>query len=172
MCLLDIIFKFKTIRGYSYKLNLPDGYKIETANQYIVKKIDTGEVYIVDNKNIIKYIISKTWPKDSLGKHVKTSFVFKWITITRKVSFNKNSLFPIVDDSIFWKITVCVGAISWSITSTIFSAAKIFKIKKYIKELGGLRIAAELLLKATSTKVKLRVGGMELKKLGIMLGDR
>lgn len=45
-----------------------------------------------------------------------------------------------------WEIAKCVGAITWVIGSTVFAAAKIVKIRKYIKVIGGVKQAAIMLM--------------------------
>lgn len=159
----------RAYKYYSYKFNLPSGYKIETARQYLGKNFDTGEVYIVDN-NIVKYIINKPWAKDASGKKINTNFVVHGNTVTQKVDFDKNSIFPIIADPSFWQITKCVGSISWAIGSAFLSEAKILKLKKYMKELGGMGEAAELMLKASTTEERLRVGGTALLHFAAVIG--
>lgn len=64
-----------------------------------------------------------------------------------------------------WQILKCVGAIVQLLVSTAIPAAKILRIKKLIAELGGVRRAVELMLKATTREEKLRVGGQTLVAL-------
>ncbi|KXX80320.1 hypothetical protein MMYC01_203345 [Madurella mycetomatis] len=64
-----------------------------------------------------------------------------------------------------WKIAQCIAAIVEVIATTAVPAAKLLRIKKYIKALGGTKNAVKLLLSATSTEEKLRVGGQALVKL-------
>lgn len=45
-----------------------------------------------------------------------------------------------------WDVAKCAGAIAWVIGSTVFAGAKILKIKKYVKALGGVKEAATLLM--------------------------
>lgn len=45
-----------------------------------------------------------------------------------------------------WQVAKCTGSIIWVIESTVFVGAKILKIKKYIKEIGGVTKAASLLI--------------------------
>lgn len=64
-----------------------------------------------------------------------------------------------------WKIAQCVAAIIEVIATTAVPAAKLLRIKKYIKALGGTKKAVKLLLSATTTEEKLRVGGQALVRL-------
>ena len=52
-----------------------------------------------------------------------------------------------------------------AILSTAIPAAKLLKIKKYVKALGGARKAAEKLLKAKNRSEALKVGGEALRDL-------
>ena len=52
-----------------------------------------------------------------------------------------------------------------AIISTAIPAAKLLKIKKYVKALGGARKAAEKLLKAKNRSEALRIGGEALRDL-------
>lgn len=65
----------------------------------------------------------------------------------------------------------CAGAIAAFIASNAIAAAKIIRIKKYIEALGGVKEAAELLLKASTTAERLKEGGEALALLaGEILG--
>ncbi|WP_366534962.1 hypothetical protein [Streptococcus equi] len=45
-----------------------------------------------------------------------------------------------------WEIAKCTGAIAWVVGSTVFAAAKLLKIKKYIKTIGGIGKAATMVM--------------------------
>lgn len=70
------------------------------------------------------------------------------------VDLDKNTAFPVVADPSVWQITKCVGSIAWVVGTTIFAATKLVKIKKYVKELGGIKNTAQLLIGATSVTEK------------------
>jgi hypothetical protein len=59
----------------------------------------------------------------------------------------------------FWDTLKCAAAIVAFIGTNIVSAAKLLRIKKYIAALGGVRKAAELLLKASNWEERLKIGG-------------
>jgi hypothetical protein len=76
-----------------------------------------------------------------------------------------------LEDRGFWDVAKCVGAITAFIASNAIGAAKLLRIKKYIEALGGVREAAELLLKASTTAERLKEGGEALALLaGEILG--
>ncbi|KAK3952710.1 hypothetical protein QBC32DRAFT_313713 [Pseudoneurospora amorphoporcata] len=61
-----------------------------------------------------------------------------------------------------WKIAKCVASIVQLIATTAVPAAKLLKIKKYIKALGGVQESVKLMLGATTKAEKLKVGGTAL----------
>jgi hypothetical protein len=68
-----------------------------------------------------------------------------------------------------WKIAKCVAAIVQLLATTAIPAAKLLRIKKYIKALGGTKQAVKLLLGATTKAEKLKVGGQALVALAAEL---
>ena len=88
--------------------------------------------------------------------------------LTQVVEFDENTAFPVVADPSLWKIAKCTGAILWVVGSTCFAAAKIVKIKRYVKSIGGVKRAATLLMRAgrNASKAKLlEIGGSSLMNL-------
>jgi hypothetical protein len=69
----------------------------------------------------------------------------------------------------WWKVAKCVAAIVQMLATTAVPAAKILRIKKYIKALGGAKQAVKLLLGATSKAEKLKAGGEVLVNLSAEL---
>lgn len=68
-----------------------------------------------------------------------------------------------------WKIAKCVASIVQVLATTAIPAAKILRIKKYIKALGGAKDAVKLLLGATTKAEKLKAGGEILVHLSAEL---
>jgi hypothetical protein len=64
-----------------------------------------------------------------------------------------------------YEVAKCAAAIAAFIASNSIAAAKLLRIKKYIRALGGVRTAAELLLKATTAAERLQCGGEALALL-------
>lgn len=64
-----------------------------------------------------------------------------------------------------YEIARCAAAIAAFIASNSIAAAKLLRIKKYVRALGGVRTAAELLLKATTVAERLQYGGEALALL-------
>ncbi|MFS0654042.1 hypothetical protein [Bacillus sp. 179-C3.3 HS] len=152
-------------KEYRFDMNLPKGSKLVSAAEYLGKEFDTGEVYVVNEKNMITSIFSPAWAKDANNHDVPTRYETEGNTLIQVVEFNENTAFPIIADPDWGKIAACSAAITWFIGSNLFAAAKIIKVKKYIKELGGLKETAKLLAGATTWEEKLKVGGSAFKGL-------
>lgn len=133
-------------KEYSFKYNLQEGSKLVTAAEYLGEEFDTGEVYIVDENNEITTIIDKAWAKDANGNDIETYYKINANELVQVVNFDENTAFPVVADPSAWKVVKCVAAITWLVGSSVFAAAKIVKIKKYIKALGGIKATAELIV--------------------------
>lgn len=158
-------------REYEFSYDLSDGDRLVSSTEYLGEEFDTGEYYVVDSANVIKYIIDAPWAKDANGKDVNTYYRKEGNKLIQVVDFDKNTAFPVVADPSWWKIAVCVAAVSFVVGSAIFAAAKIKEIKKYIKALGGLKEACMLMMGATSLGEKAQELGKTLIKLGeILLG--
>ncbi|KAK0703000.1 hypothetical protein B0T26DRAFT_626149, partial [Lasiosphaeria miniovina] len=68
-----------------------------------------------------------------------------------------------------WKIAKCIAAIVKLLGTTAIPAAKLLRIKKYIKLLGGVKKAVKLLLKAKTRAQRLKLGGKALVNLAAEL---
>ncbi|MCY9339954.1 hypothetical protein MOF28_16575 [Bacillus haynesii] len=152
-------------KRYQYDLQLPPGSRLVTAAQYLGEEFDTGEVFVVDSNNIVRSIFSPAWAKDANQKDVPTHFEVKGNSLIQVIDFDENTAFPVIADPDWAKIGACSAALAWFIGSNLFAAAKIIRVKKYIKELGGLKETAKLLAGATTWEEKLRVGGSAFKSL-------
>lgn len=133
-------------KEYEFAYDLPDGYKLVTAANYLGDEYDTGEVYIVDMDNIITTIIDPAWAKDANGSDIETYYKVNGNKLIQVVNYDEDTAFPVVADPSAWQVAKCVGAIGVVIASCVVAAAKIVKIKKYIKALGGIRSSAILLI--------------------------
>ncbi|MEW5323810.1 hypothetical protein V2J23_17335 [Geobacillus thermoleovorans] len=147
---------------YRFTIDVPDGEKLVSAAEYLGEEFDTGEVFIVDSDNKIQSVFAPAWAKDANGNPVPTHFIIKGNDIIQVVDFNENTAFPIVADPNWMKIAKCSAALAGFVGFNLFAAAKVIKIKRYIKELGGVAEAAKLLVEATTWEEKLRVGGQAL----------
>ncbi|MEC1260300.1 hypothetical protein P9D34_07535 [Bacillus swezeyi] len=152
-------------KEYKYDLQLPEGSKLMTAAEYLGEEFDTGEVFVVDSNNIVTSVFSPAWAKDANKNDVPSHFRVEGNSLIQVIDFNENTAFPVIADPDWAKIGACSAAIAWFIGSNLFAAAKIIRVKKYIKELGGLKETAKLLAGATTWEEKLRVGGSAFKSL-------
>ncbi len=97
---------------YKFTFKLNPGQKLMTAAEYLGAEFDTGEVYIVNEDNIITSIVDPAWAKDANGKSVNTNYKVEGNELTQYVEFDSSSVFPIVADPNWDKITRCVGSLS------------------------------------------------------------
>lgn len=144
----------KAAKDYSFTYDLNSGEKLISSAEYLGTEYDTNEIFIVNERNEIIYIIDAPWAKDANGNDIKTEYSIDGNTLIQHVEFNENTAFPVVADPSAWQIAKCAGSISWVIGSTVLAASKIVKIKKYIKALGGVKKSAALLMGATSLSEK------------------
>lgn len=131
---------------YEFKFNLKSGEKLVSAKEYLGDDYDTGEAFVVDSDNRIISVIDSAWAKDSKGRSVNTHYETRGNTLVQVVDFDKTTSFPVVADPTAWQVTKCAGSITWVIGSSIFAVAKVAKIKKYIKTLGGIKKSASKLI--------------------------
>lgn len=137
-------------KEYEFAYDLPAGYKLVTAADYLGDEYDTGEVYIVDQENIITTIIDPAWAKDANGNDIETYYKVNGNTLVQVVNFDEDTAFPVVADPSAWQIGMCIANIAAFIAGYAFPISKIMKAKQYIKALGGIKTAATLLIKYSS----------------------
>jgi len=153
-------------KEYSFTFDLDEGSKLISDSEYLGEEFSSGEIFIVNSENIIVGIIDKPWAYDANGEAVETYYrIDNTNTLTQVVNFTNDNAFPIVADPSAWQVTKCAAAITWVIGSTVFAAAKILRIKKYIATLGGIKSAATLLMGATTAAERLEIGGSALMNL-------
>ncbi len=141
-------------KSYDFQFDLEEGQRLVTAAEYLGEAYDTGEVYVVDDAGEIQYVVDPAWAKDASGQDVETEYKVSGNTMTQVVNFDEDTAFPVVADPTAWQVTKCAGAISWAIGSAIFGAAKLAKIKKYVKALGGVKKAASKYMAAVKLAKK------------------
>lgn len=147
-------------KDYKFDITVPEGSKLVTSADYLGEEFDTEEVFVVNQENTITSIIAPPWAKDANGNDIETSYFVKGNTLTQSIDFNKDTAFPIVADPNFTKIAKCTAAICWVLASSCFAAAKIIKIKRYIKLLGGVSKAVKEIVAADSIINLQRSGGV------------
>lgn len=153
-------------KEYSFTFDLDEGSKLISDSEYLGEEFSSGEIFIVNSENIIVGIIDKPWAYDANGEAVETYYrIDNTNKLTQVVNFTNDNAFPIVADPSAWQVTKCAAAITWVIGSTVFAAAKILRIKKYIAALGGIKSAATLLMGATTAAERLEIGGSALMNL-------
>lgn len=94
-------------KEYSFKYDLPEGYRIVTmesfCNNYITmtereEYINNGSLLIISSENEPVTIIDAPWAKDKNGTDINTYYVVKGNEIIQYVDFNESTAFPVVAD--------------------------------------------------------------------------
>lgn len=153
-------------KEYSFTFNLEEGSKLISDSEYLGNEFSSNETFVVNSENKIIGIIDKPWAYDANGKEVDTYYrIDNENTLTQVINFTNDNAFPIIADPSAWQVTKCVAAITWVIGSTVFAAAKIVRIKRYISALGGIRSAATLLIGATTAAERQALGKSTLNSL-------
>lgn len=157
-------------KEYTFVFNIPKSSKLITAKEYLGSEFDTKEVYVLNKDNIITSIIDPAWAKDANGSNVPTYYRVEGNKLIQVVEFTKNNAFPIVADPNWAKIAKCAGSIALALGSGLFLGAKLIKIKKYIKIIGGVKKTAKLLVTAGATwEARMNAGGYALVALAAEL---
>ncbi|MBU3076062.1 hypothetical protein [Clostridium estertheticum] len=165
---LVIINNLSASKEYTFGFNLPKGSRLITAKEYLGAEYDTKEVYVVNEDNIITSIISPPWAKDANGVKVPTYYRVEGNKLIQIVEFTKKNAFPIVADPSAWKVTKCITSITLILASVALPTLKIVKIKKYIKELGGIKMTVMLLMGTANAKEKVAtIGALAAEISGI-----
>ena len=96
--------------------------------------------------------IQTPWAVDANGNPVETRFELDVHTLTQIIETNNNTAYPVIADPSakpsVGQILTCAAAIGALLLATYLSAAKILKIKKYIKAAGGAKTAAKKMMKS------------------------
>ena len=161
-------------KEYTFAYDLPEGYSLITAKDYYCDIIDNGEVYIVNKDNVIDTVIDAAWAVDANGNDVDTYYVVNENILTQVVNFDEKTTFPVIADPSAWKIAKCAAAIGLIVAGTVIAAAKVAKVVKYIKTLGGVKKAAKLVVLAYAAgdakKYARHIGGSFKNLCEIILG--
>ena len=103
-----------------------------------------------------------------------TYYVVNGNILTQVVNFAETTTFPVIADPSAWKIAKCVAAIGLIVAGTVIAAAKVAKVVKYIKTLGGVKKAAKLVVLAYAAgdakKYAQHIGGSFKNLCEIILG--
>lgn len=153
-------------KEYTFDFNLDEGTKLITDSEYLGEEFSSGEIFIINDENTIIGIIDSPWAYDDNGTSISTNYKIQdGNKLIQTINFDENTAFPVVADPSAWQVTKCAGSLAWALGSTVFAGAKLLKIKKYIKALGGVKEAAALLVGATTWAEKMEAGGSALVNL-------
>ena len=121
---------------------------------------DDGSVTATDAAGEIIAVADVPWAVDATGHEVPTHYEVEGTTLIQVVEHRGgNFAYGITADPNWWKIGKSVAAISWVVGSAAFAVGRITKVKGAIKELGGIKETAKLLVEATSKSEKMRALG-------------
>lgn len=145
---------------YAFGVDGPEGSRLMSAAEFLGAEYDTGEVLLLaaDGTTLLG-TFDAPWATDANGAPVPTHYEVAAGEVVQVVDFTEDTAFPVVADPSWWEIAKCVAAIAWLIGSNIVIVAKLIKIKQYIAALGGIRRAAELMVRASTWEERLRIGG-------------
>lgn len=103
------INKPSAFKTYDFKYQLPKGYRLITATDYLDRFVTDREekayfktfnlesmVYIVNEKNQIVNTLDKTWAEDANGNEIKVSYNVKNNLLKQTIDFNEATAFPVV----------------------------------------------------------------------------
>ncbi|MCQ2547657.1 MAG: hypothetical protein MJ145_01475, partial [Clostridia bacterium] len=99
-------------KEYSFKFDLPEGYKLVTDKEYCEKyateeekewynSLEDGfanELYVLDADNQIVQTIDPAWAKDANGNDVDSYYEIKGDELVQVVNFDEDTAFPVVAD--------------------------------------------------------------------------
>jgi hypothetical protein len=158
---------------YEFDFNIAENSKIVTSSEYFNGKVDTGELFIVDENNVISRIIEEPWAKDANGESIDTKYVINGDTIKQVVDFNEDTAFPVVADPTIVEDLKCAATIVLFFTGVKAATVAGKAVIKVVQKAGSVAKAA----KAIYTVVKLKIQGASKKemakaltKLGLAIG--
>ena len=88
--------------------------------------------------------VIKTTPDDKLENMSEEQLINYFNTKTEKIEFRSEESEKSITPYGWWENTKCGAAILSVVGGTVFAGAKLLKLKKYIKALGGAKKAAYL----------------------------
>ena len=103
-------------KEYKFELDIPAGHKLISSADYFGdvpgNELDTEEVFIVDENNIIQSVFGKAWAVDVNGVDVPTYYEVVDNTLIQTVNFNENTAFPVLADPDWVAIGACGTALA------------------------------------------------------------
>ena len=91
-------------KEYKFELDIPAGHKLISSADYFGdvpgNELDTEEVFIVDENNIIQSVFGKAWAVDANGVDVPTYYEVVDNTLIQTVNFNEILHF------LYWQIQI------------------------------------------------------------------
>ncbi len=187
-------------KEYSFRYNLPAGYQIVTDRDYSEKYATgeekefyydngfCGEVYILNENNVIIETIDPAWAKDADGNAVKTHYKINGNELVQIIEFNDQTVFPVVADptahptktskvyltktqvkdmaqmytdkksSTWWNVTGCISGVSSAYAEKV---GKSVKITGRLAKIGYVHLAASCYLSALDLYLDAKASKLE-----------
>ena len=139
MTLISIAPGIQSVYASSKSENYIDSYYEYNQGISLSKNLTYEKDFIEEVFRVIE-----TTPDNQLENMSEEQLINYFNTKTEKIEFraedSKNSITPYG----WWENTKCGAAILAVVGGTVFAGAKLLKLKKYIKDLGGAKEAAYL----------------------------
>jgi len=151
---------------YRFPVSLEDGGSLALRDDGSVAV--SNEVSYLDQagkvitRRVVTSTIAAAWAVDADGMAVPTHYSLEGNTLVQHVDLSATRAFPVVADpfwSTAWHVTRCAAAVTVAVASLVIPVSKLMKLKAFVRAVGGVRVAAKLLVGATSRAEKARVIG-------------
>lgn len=127
------------------------------------------EVTVVDEdgteitERVVTMSADAPWATDAAGRELPTRYEIEGNTVYQVVETDEHTQFPVVADPNWWKIGKCVAAVTYVAFTAAFLVGKSVAIVKavkagvkFVREVGGVREAAKLIVGATTAAERTR----------------
>ena len=153
-------------RQYRFPVSVGDGGSLalrDDGSVAVLHKLSyPGDAGSVITQTVVTSAIAPAWAVDAAGVAVPTHYSLEGNTLVQHVDLTATTAFPVVADpfwSVAWHVAKCAAAVVVAVASLAIPVSKLLKLKEFMHVVGGAKIAAGLLVGATSRAEKARVIG-------------
>ena len=143
------------VTGAEVKLNASGG--VDLYDDVTITGDDGQPV----TERVVTMTAAKPWARDAAGRAVPTHYELSGNTVYQVVETNAKTQFPVVADPDWLKIAKCAAAVAYVVGTAAFLVGKSIAIVKavaaavtFVREVGGISAAAELIVGATTASEK------------------
>ena len=154
-------YRFPVSLDHGGSLALQDDGSVAISNK-VSYPGGHGTAGNVITRTVVTSTIAAPWAVDADGMAVPTHYSLEGNTLVQHVDLTATTAFPVVADpfwSTAWHVAKCVAAIVVAVGSLAIPVSKLFKLKAFVRAVGGYKKAATLLVGATTRAEKTRVIG-------------